>query len=371
MALALNKPVFIDIDPEKITQELVERYERESGKKLYPGQIEMLILNQYAYRETLLCANIQDAAQQNLVAFARAPMLDYLGELVGVYRLPPQPAKTPLRFATDTAVLMPLPIPAGTRVSATDSIIFTTDNDVMMAAGTSLIEVGATCSDAGVVGNGWQPAQISTLLDDIGEGVDLQVSNIGISSGGEEQEEDDRLRERIKLAPESFSNAGSRQAYRFHAMSVHQAITDVAVTRPVPGTVNLYPLLTTGLPDDTLLSLVSSYCSDEKMRPLTDTVQVLKPVQVDFAVTAAITVLSGQDAQLVMSNAQTAIEQYVTGLSAKLGQDINPGKMEAVMYVTGVYDIVLTEPVSRQVLVDHQWPHCTAINLTLAGTEHG
>jgi phage-related baseplate assembly protein len=74
------------------------------------------------------------------------------------------------------------------------------------------------------------------LLDEI-DNVDLQVTNLAASSGGSEQEDNDRLRERIKLAPESFTNAGSRMAYRFHAMQAHPNIVDVAVLSPVPGTV--------------------------------------------------------------------------------------------------------------------------------------
>ncbi|MBP0016080.1 MAG: baseplate J/gp47 family protein [Cyanobacteria bacterium SBLK] len=42
-------------------------------------------------------------------------------------------------------------------------------------------------------------------------------------------ETDDNLRKRIILAPESFSNAGSAGAYRFHALSASQDIIDVGV----------------------------------------------------------------------------------------------------------------------------------------------
>ncbi len=105
------------------------------------------------------------------------------------------------------------------------------------------------------------------MLDEI-EDIDLQVTNLTASSGGSEQEDNDRLRERIKLAPESFTNAGSKMAYRFHAMQAHPNVVDVAVlSLSVPGTVELYPLLSTGLPDDSILTLVESFCSDEKVRP--------------------------------------------------------------------------------------------------------
>jgi phage-related baseplate assembly protein len=123
-------------------------------------------------------------------------------------------------------------IPAGTRVSASDSIIFATDTDVVLKADCcwSMPRPPVPNRDAG---NGWQPAQVSQLLDEI-DNVDLQVTNLMASSGGSEQEDNDRLRERIKLAPESFTNAGSRMAYRFHAMQAHPSIVDVAVLSRFP-----------------------------------------------------------------------------------------------------------------------------------------
>ncbi|WP_170746218.1 baseplate J/gp47 family protein, partial [Escherichia coli] len=121
---------------------------------------------------------------------------------------------------------------------------------------------------------------------------------------------DDRLRERIRLAPESFTNAGSRGAYRFHAMQAHPNIVDVAVLSPVPGTVDLYPLLSTGLPDGGVLTLVESFCSDEKVRPLTDTVRAKTPVKVDYTIEARITIYRDQDARSVKDAANSAIQNW-------------------------------------------------------------
>ncbi|MBA1707720.1 baseplate J/gp47 family protein, partial [Escherichia coli] len=84
----------------------------------------------WAYREMLVRVAVQEAAKQNLVAFSREPMIDYLGELVGVYRLAAQPATTTLQFSVDEALTIDVLIPAGTRVSASDSVIFATDTDV-------------------------------------------------------------------------------------------------------------------------------------------------------------------------------------------------------------------------------------------------
>lgn len=107
--------------------------------------------------------------------------------------------------------------------------------DVVLKAGLLLVNVTSTCTEPGTAGNGWQPAQVSQLLDEI-DNVDLLVSNLTASSGGSEQEDDDRLRERMwRKRPRSFTNAGSRGAYRFHAMQAHPNIVDVAVLSRFPG----------------------------------------------------------------------------------------------------------------------------------------
>jgi hypothetical protein len=81
--MAIAEPNFIDRDPAQITSEMIAQYEDASGKKLYPAQAERLLIDLFAYRENLVRIAIQEAAKQNLVAYSRAPMLDYLGELVG------------------------------------------------------------------------------------------------------------------------------------------------------------------------------------------------------------------------------------------------------------------------------------------------
>ncbi|EAP7475647.1 baseplate J/gp47 family protein [Salmonella enterica subsp. enterica serovar Ealing] len=371
MALVLADPVFVETDPEKITRELVEKYQADSGKTLYPAQDEMLLINLIAYRESLVRTAIQDASEQNLVAFSRAPMLDYLGELVGVYRLDAQAATTTLQFSLEFPAVQPVLIPAGTRVSASDSVVFTTDEDTTLPAGSAQVSIHATCTLPGLAGNDWQPAQISNLMDDIGDGsLDFTVTNPSVSTGGTDPESDDHLRERILLAPESFSNAGSRGAYRFHAMSAHQDIVDVAVVRPEPGTVELYPLMSYGLPDQNLLDLVTGICSDEKVRPLTDTVQVKPPVKVDYSISASIRVYDDQDMELVMKRADSAIRGWVARQSSRLGMDIIPSQISAALSVPGVYRVTLTLPEER-VLADNEWAHCTGINLIPEGKSHG
>lgn len=118
-------------------------------------------------------------------------------------------------------------------------------------------------------------------------------------------------------------------------MQAHPNIVDVAVLSPVPGTVDLYPLLSTGLPDGGVLTLVESFCSDEKVRPLTDTVRAKTPVKVDYTIEARITIYRDQDARSVKDAANSAIQNWVASRAATLGRDIVPSQIISALSVSG------------------------------------
>lgn len=368
--MSLPEPSFIDRDPEAITAEIVAQYEGLTGKTLYPAQVERLMIDVIAYRETLVRVGIQEAAKQLLVAFARAPMLDYLGELVGVTRLPAQPATTTLRFSVETALATNLLIGAGTRVEGGDgTVVFATDEDVTLQAGQLSIDAAATCEEPGAGGNGWQPGQINSLVDDLGD-FDIAAVNVTVTADGYAEEKNDPLRERIKLAPEAFSTAGSRLAYVFHAKSTHQSIVDVAVLSPTPGVVKIYPLLATGLPGANMLSLVEAKCSAKRVRPLTDHVQALAATPIDYAIDAQLVLYKDTDVDSVLAQAQANAEAYAADRAAGLGRDIVPVQVDVALKVAGVYDIIRATP-AKIVLAENEWARCTGINLVVTGSVDG
>lgn len=367
---SLPEPDFVMRDPQAVTAELIAEYERLSGKTLYPAQVERLLVDLVAYRETLVRVAIQEAAKQNLVRFAAAPMLDYLGELVGVTRLPAQPARTVLRFSVVSAPASALLVPGGTRVETGDgAACFETDFDDFIPAGNASIDVTATCDTAGVAGNGWGIGQINVLVDSLAD-ADLLVANATVPEGGVDAETDERLRGRIILAPEEFTTAGSRMAYVARVKAVHQSIADVYVDSPAPGEVALYPLLNDGLPGSDMLALIAAAVSGERVRPLTDHVAVASPEPVEYTIDAAITLYGSSDFEVTLAAAATAARAWANDRAAGLGRDLVPAQLIAALRVPGVYDIEIASP-AKTVLEAHQWAHCAAINLSIAGTADG
>ncbi len=369
--MSLPEPSFIERDAIQITQELIAQYETMTGKTLYPAQVERLIIDLIAYREMLLRIGIQEAAKQNLVEYAAFPMLDSLGELVGVARLPAQPARTTLRFTLSASQTFDVLIPAETQVETKDGkYIFKTDSDATIKAGLTTVDVSAVCETAGASGNGYIAGEINNILSPVA--YVEKAENITVSFGGTDEESDDRLRGRIKEAPEHFSNAGSKGAYHFWAMSAHQDIVDVAVTSPTPGVVYVYPLMNTGNPTTEILNLVSGTLNAEKIRPLTDQVSVLSPTQVDFSITANVTLFSFADSGTVQETINNRLSNYITEMKSRLGKDIIKSQIIALINgVYGVYKTELTSPAADIVLAENEWANCTGTTINIVGSVNG
>ncbi|MEN3030301.1 baseplate J/gp47 family protein [Chromobacterium amazonense] len=362
-------PKFIDDDPQQIVSELITAYQNKSGKTVYPGQVERLLIDLIAYRESVTRAAFNDAGRQNLVAFARAPMLDYLGELVGVARLPAQPARCKVQFSFMPDRKQQVIIPAQTQVAGRSDFRFQTVAQQVVAPEAPSVVLDVVAQLPGQAGNGYQPGEISQLVDDLG--VKVTVANVDVSAGGADAEDDERLRQRIRLAPESFSVAGSAAAYRHHALRANQSIVDVAVVsassqsagvppadQVPPGEVRLYPLVADGLPSDAILKAVNDTCSADRVRPLTDKVSVLKPVEFSYQVVAMLKLYPGVDAQQTKQRAKDALLAYQKQQQAQLGQDIVPSQLIAVLSVPGVYQVDLRQPTAIQQVPAHGWAHC-------------
>ena len=370
----LPKPEFVKIDPAAIEAELIALYERDSGKSLFPAQIERLFINQVAYSEARIKAAIQSAGEKLLVRFSAGPILDYLGDLVGTPRLLAVGAVSPFLFVASQPQSQDRLIPKNTRITNQNgAVAFLTRQDAVIKAETLSVQVSAICEIAGMVGNGWAIGQINTLVGQPFAG--LTASNRAIPADGVEDESDDRYKERIILAPEAYTTAGSRGAYRYHALSVHQSIIDVAVRGPddgLPdGEVAIHPLTETGMPTANLLEQVESYLSGEKLRPLCDTVRAQMPARTDWRIRSHITLYSWADKESTLAAVQKAAEGYAQELRAGLGIDIVPEQLNARLQVTGVYRSALELPAATLDLQRHGWADCSSIEILYSGTADG
>jgi phage-related baseplate assembly protein len=368
--MALPTPNFIERDATTIINEMIADYELRTGRTLEPAQVETLLINAFAYRELLLRNQIQDASLQNLVDYARFPMLDNLGVLVGVVRLPAALAQTTL-LLTLVSGHGDVVIPAGLRVNSTDGrAVFELVEDTTVLTSDDTVSATFIAQTAGKLSNDYAIGTVSVILDP--QPYLATASNTSITSGGSDEETDEQLRDRIKLAPSAFSNAGSYKAYEFWTKSTSPLIIDVAVTNPIPGTVEIFPLManlaTTPIE---ILEAVETVLNSDRIRPLTDTVVATSPTAVDTAITVGLILYDGAVQGDILPVVITNLEAFRDGRRKLLGQDIVIDQIKALCMIDGVYKANVTVPATDLVISETQFANITSINVTVTGTNIG
>lgn len=201
-------------------------------------------------------------------------------------------------------------------------------------------------------------------------GSDLE--NLGASLGVQklEGETDDQLRQRIQLAPEAFTNAGSIGAYTFHALSASSDIKSVSVKSPNPGEVLVTILSKTGngTASEELIDAVLEKLSEEDVRPLTDQVSVQSAEIINYSVEAVITVYSGPSSAVVETEARATLDKFLDERHA-IEKLVAVSGIYDALHVDGVKKVQLINPTSDVLTTDEEAAYCNNITISIVVDE--
>ena len=172
------------------------------------------------------------------------------------------------------------------------------------------------------------------------------MENITVSNGGAEREDDDAYRERIYMAPESLTNAGSEGAYKYFAKSTSALISDVYVYMPSPGQVAIKVLLIDGqLPTQEIIDKVMDAVTSKTIRPLTDHVLVSAPETVEFDLDMSYYIETNAiDKTILHQKIQAAINEWLLWQQSKIGRDINTSKLISMCIKEGAKRVEIKSP---------------------------
>lgn len=343
---------FVDTDTESLVNKLIAGYEGITGRTLYPAdpvRAFILWLADVIIQERVL---INESAKQNLPRYAEGQYLDSLSEIFhNTPRLEPTAAKTTLRFYLAKTLTEDFIITDTMEVTVDGEINFETTEHIVFKAGEEYADVPAVCTTAGEIGNGFISGQINKLVSD--EFLYFkEVANITESAGGSEEETDTAYYNRMRESEESYTTAGSRGSYIYHAKSVSSQISDVSAESPQPGVADIRIMLYNGeLPDKELIDKVREHLSGDDIRPMTDTVLVAAPDTVEFNIDIKYFVSKEKEASTsdIKQALALAVENYILWQTSKMGRDINPSYFNAMLMESGIKRVEITAPVFTQI----------------------
>lgn len=288
---------------------------------------------------------IDRQGKQNILKYSYSDFLDNLASFKGVTRNPAAAATTTLRFTLSAERDTATGIPQGTRVSTAGSVYFATDVYAEIPAGSTTVDVPATCTVAGTDGNGLAIGELTTIVDPIP--YVASVSNTTATEGGAEIESDADLAERVFLAPGAYSTAGPEDGYIYHAKAYSPAVGDVKVTSDQEaGTVDIVFIMADGsTPGEEMIEGMEGYMRSKDIRPMSDLVRIAAPEEVQYTINLTYYINRSDSAKAVTIQAAVAqaVEDYKTWQRA-IGRDINPSKLVAMVMEAGAKRVTVTAP---------------------------
>lgn len=325
---------FVEVDSAKIYTAVIGSLMDKCNEALYPGDERRIFGEALVAVLVSMYSEFNDKMKQRTLKHARGNVLDAIGERLAVVRLQPASASAIFRFTASSVLPTNIVIPAGTRITTDGSAYFEILETAILRAGNSYVDVEAVCTEGGSEFNGYPAGSIASLVDlipYISSAVNITESMGGNDGEPYTEDGDNRLRERIRLAPSTLSTAGPESAYRYFILSADPDILDVAIDCPQdePNTVNIYPLMNDGrLPDEETLQKILDVLAED-VRPMTDLVQVFVPDTVEYDIEIKYyCTKDNEPATIETIEAEGgAIDQYNEWQTSALGRDINPDQL--------------------------------------------
>lgn len=357
---------FLEKAPEQIESEMLMHVREKTGLTLQRADPRLKFIQALAAFVSIERNKLEHGLRQNRLSYAEDDMLDHMGAEMSTERLPAKYAQTTMAFSLEEERVDALIIPMGTRYQVGD-VYFESKEAHVIAPGTHLYTVEATCTEPGEIGNGFLVGEIATLVEPLP--YVKSVQNTTVTSGGADEESDDAYAERIRLAPESFSVAGSELAYIYWAKSTSQDIVDAIASSPVEGEVDIRILMKDGrLPTEEEIKLVEKTVSSKKVRPLTDKVSVKAPTIRDYE--AVVEYWIGRKnatvSTIIEGQVKAAYEEYLKWQREKMGRDVDLSELIARLKQAGASRVAVDSTMYMEVM-DTEVAHPTVTSLTLGG----
>lgn len=358
---------YLTYDPDAILSDMVAAYISAGGDGIYPGDEKEILLQGVLQMFVQSFAGVDNALRMATLRYATGDYLDLIGENRDCERIAAVAATATVSITFLNSGIQTT-FPAGTAMTADGRLMWSLDEDITASGSAETITAAITCAEAGTQGNNLTAGtemQMAIATSVVGS---IIVTSGG--TGGENREEDDVYRERIRLHGLANNTAGPAAQYEAIAMETSGEIIDANAVNTGAGQVTVYLLLEEGSTAADVISEVTAALSAESVRPLTDIVTVAEATALNYTLDVTVTV----ESSTATADLDSAVEEYQEWQDRKIGRAFNPDRLKALLYQAGATLVTFENTSSfnggaveyTEIDVDE---HCSGtVNLVVSGT---
>ncbi len=343
---------------DEISSELVGIYQTYDPSYI-PNESDTVMpaLEAFAYRELLLRTHFNAQIAASFWQTATGENLDFIAAFFHIERLKGSKPTSTVKFTLNTTLSEDYIFKAGLELLNEDGSISVLLSDATVLSGATEVigiaelQLYTASSDTKVISTTEPKAYLSSVTQTSGY------------RNGSDSETDVELRNRIALAFEDQTTAGSISSYKAHAIRADERIDDVKVMSPTPGHVNIY-LHSLEVPDETMIGRVKEALNAERTRPLTDFVSVFAANRIIFSINATLTLDALADSATTLSAAKERLMERLSAL--KIGQTLTLSSIVAALSVDGVVDVTVISPLLNVTVENTEVAICELVEVSIA-----
>ncbi len=320
---------YVQFDPKELWDEMTLRYVEAGGDILYPGDEKEMLLRAVQADIVQSLGSVDNALRMQTLRYAVGEYLDVLGENRGCSRIKASPAHATVNITTAITGRADV-LTAGTTMTADGQQFYELVEDFPLPGVQQTAPAVIRAVEAGSAGNG--------LLS--GTPMHLSMSNAGVlaivaatdAAGGNEQEEDEVYRERIREYGFASVTTGPEQQYEAAAMAVSSEVLDANAVKIDAGHVGVYVVLSDDTHAAAILQEIQDALPAENVRPLTDYVTVHQAESVPYTLKVEY---KTDGSSAVTSAIAAAVNEYQAWQDNTIGRPFNPDRLMAAIYQAG------------------------------------
>lgn len=325
---------YISYDPEEAYREMQLAYINAGGDVLYPGDEKEMLLRAVQGVCISALANVDNALRMATLRYATGEYLDLYGENRSCPRNEATPAASTVEIVFRSS-RNPGTIPAGTPLTADGKVIFLLAENVSYTGLSQTLRAKITAEEAGSAGN---TLLNGTQMQFLGNyAAVISVYCVADAAGGQEREEDEAYRERIRQHGLANATTGPRMQYETKAKEVSSLILDAKAVNGGGGNVGVYLILSTQTGADAILAQVREALNDREVRPLTDTVTVAQSTVKNYTL---IVQYADENNMGIAGAVADAVAAYQSWQDNTIGRAFNPDRLMASVYQAGASRVV-------------------------------
>lgn len=328
---------YLTYDPEKIFKEMQYAFIENGGDVLYPGDEKEILLRAVQSIMVQAFAGVDNALRMATLHYAVGDYLDIYGQNRGCNRIQAQAARAMVEIkfrATGTAGV----IAAGTAVTADGEHLYSLDEDVAQTGYQQTICVKVTAFDMGSSGNGLLAHTQMQFL--IPQDAVESVFCVKDAEGGQEREDDETYRDRIRSFGLTNITTGPKVQYEAAAKDVTSEIMDARAVNLGAGKVGIALLLASDTGAAAIIHNVEEAVNSTKVRPLTDNVSVYRAAEISYTLNVMYKAESGNG---IASAVAAAVTDYQKWQDGTIGRAFNPDRLMAACYQAGASRVIWGE----------------------------